>query len=89
LIAFVLRKIEWVVYATQSFGGSDAVLVYLSRYTHRIAIANRPARRLRRRARDLQMKGFILIGEKTSLGPIFARGITELIKLGAAEQDKP
>ena len=34
------RKIEWVVYAKRPFGGSDAVLGYLSRYTHRIAIAN-------------------------------------------------
>src|SRR6202035_5872033 len=36
----VLRKIEWVVYAKRPFGGPDAVLAYLSRYTHRIAIAN-------------------------------------------------
>jgi hypothetical protein len=35
-----LRKIERVVYAKRPFGGSDAVLAYLSRYTHRIAIAN-------------------------------------------------
>jgi hypothetical protein len=35
-----LRNIEWVVYAKQPFGGPDAVLAYLSRYTHRIAIAN-------------------------------------------------
>ena len=35
-----LRKVEWVVYAKRPFGGSDAVLAYLSRYTHRIAIAN-------------------------------------------------
>jgi Putative transposase/Transposase zinc-binding domain len=35
-----LRKIEWVVYAKQPFGGLDAVLAYLSRYTHRIALAN-------------------------------------------------
>jgi hypothetical protein len=35
-----LRKIEWVVYAKRPFGGSEAVLAYLSRYTHRIAIAN-------------------------------------------------
>jgi Putative transposase/Transposase zinc-binding domain len=35
-----LRKIEWVVYAKQPFGGSNAVLAYLSRYTHRIAIGN-------------------------------------------------
>jgi hypothetical protein len=35
-----LRKVEWVVYAKRSFGGPDAVLAYLSRYTHRVAIAN-------------------------------------------------
>jgi hypothetical protein len=36
-----LRNVEWVVYAKPPFGGPDAVLAYLSRYTHRIAIANR------------------------------------------------
>ena len=35
-----LRKAEWVVYAKRPFGGPDAVLAYLSRYTHRVAIAN-------------------------------------------------
>jgi hypothetical protein len=35
-----LRKHEWVIYAKRPFGGPDAVLAYLSRYTHRIAIAN-------------------------------------------------
>ncbi|NQY86204.1 MAG: transposase [Colwellia sp.] len=34
------RKIEWVVYAKRPFAGSDAVLHYLARYTHRVAIAN-------------------------------------------------
>jgi len=36
-----LRKVEWVVYAKQPFGGPQAVLAYLSRYTHRVAISNR------------------------------------------------
>jgi hypothetical protein len=36
-----LRKVEWVVYAKKPFGGSQAVLAYLSRYTHRVAISNR------------------------------------------------
>ena len=35
-----LRKTNWVVYAKQPFGGPEAVLAYLSRYTHRIAISN-------------------------------------------------
>ncbi len=34
------RKIKWVVYAKPPFGGPEAVLTYLSRYTHRVAIAN-------------------------------------------------
>jgi hypothetical protein len=35
-----LRKIEWVVYAKRPFAGPQAVLAYLSRYTHRVAISN-------------------------------------------------
>jgi hypothetical protein len=36
-----LRRSEWVVYAKKPFGGSEAVLAYLARYTHRVAISNR------------------------------------------------
>jgi len=35
-----LRRAEWVVYAKPPFGGPAAVLAYLARYTHRVAIAN-------------------------------------------------
>jgi hypothetical protein len=35
-----LRKIDWVVYAKRPFAGPRAVLAYLARYTHRVAIAN-------------------------------------------------
>ena len=35
-----MRAVEWVVYAKRPFAGPEAVLVYLSRYTHRVAIAN-------------------------------------------------
>lgn len=34
------RKTDWVVYAKPPFGGPEAVLAYLSRYTHRVAISN-------------------------------------------------
>jgi len=34
------RQQEWVVYAKRPFAGPTAVLAYLSRYTHRVAIAN-------------------------------------------------
>ena len=36
-----LRRKKWVVYAKPPFAGPDAVLAYLSRYTHRVAISNR------------------------------------------------
>jgi hypothetical protein len=36
-----LRKKKWVVYAKPPFSGPQAVLAYLSRYTHRVAISNR------------------------------------------------
>jgi len=36
-----LRHSEWVVYSKKPFGGPQAVLAYLSRYTHRVAISNR------------------------------------------------
>jgi hypothetical protein len=36
-----LRRKKWVVYAKPPFAGPEAVLAYLSRYTHRIAISNR------------------------------------------------
>ena len=36
-----LRKAEWVVYAKKPFAGPQAVLAYLARYTHRVAISNR------------------------------------------------
>jgi Putative transposase len=35
-----LRQFEWVVYAKRPFAGPRAVLAYLSRYTHRVAISN-------------------------------------------------
>ncbi len=34
------RRTEWVVYAKPPFGGPEAVLAYLSRYTYRVAISN-------------------------------------------------
>ena len=36
-----MRACEWVVYAKRPFAGPAAVLAYLSRYTHRVAISNR------------------------------------------------
>jgi hypothetical protein len=36
-----LRRKNWVVYAKSPFAGPAAVLAYLARYTHRVAISNR------------------------------------------------
>ena len=36
-----VRRARWVVYAKPPFAGPEAVLAYLSRYTHRVAISNR------------------------------------------------
>ena len=36
-----MRKTNWAVYAKPPFAGPEAVLAYLSRYTHRVAISNR------------------------------------------------
>jgi hypothetical protein len=35
-----LHKTKWYVYGKRPFGGPKAVLAYLSRYTHRVAISN-------------------------------------------------
>jgi hypothetical protein len=35
-----IRTKRWVVYAKAPFAGPEAVLAYLSRYTHRVAISN-------------------------------------------------
>ncbi len=36
-----LRKTRWFVYSKRPFAGPKAVLAYLARYTHRVAISNR------------------------------------------------
>jgi len=36
-----LKKTDWFVYSKRPFSGPKAVLAYLSRYTHRVAISNR------------------------------------------------
>jgi hypothetical protein len=57
-----LRRTEWVVYSKRPFGGPEAVLAYLSRYTHRVAICNSRLIGITKtsvtfRWRDLQMEG--------------------------------
>ena len=35
-----MRRSDWVVFAKRPFAGPQAVLAYLARYTHRVAISN-------------------------------------------------
>ena len=52
-----LRRSEWVVFAKRPFAGPQAVLAYLARYTHRVAISNSRLHRARRSRRRLQVEG--------------------------------
>ncbi len=57
-----LCKIDWVVYAKRPFAGPQAVLAYLSRYTHRVAISNTrliafDAKRVTFKWKDYRAKG--------------------------------
>jgi hypothetical protein len=58
-----LRQIEWVVYAKRPFAGPDAVLAYLSRYTHRVAIANSRLIGMDRRGVTFKWKDYRIKGQ--------------------------
>ena len=57
-----LRKCEWVVYAKRPFAGPAAVLAYLSRYTHRVAISNRRLVSLDERGVTFRWKDYRISG---------------------------
>jgi Putative transposase len=59
-----LRKAEWVVYAKKPFGEPQAVLAYLSRYTHRVAIANSRLIALDRNGVTFRWKDYRLDGHQ-------------------------
>jgi hypothetical protein len=57
-----LRNKRWFVYAKRPFAGPKAVLAYLSRYTHRVAISNRrliarDERSITFKVKDYRIKG--------------------------------
>jgi Putative transposase len=57
-----LRAKRWFVYAKRPFAGPKAVLAYLSRYTHRVAISNRrliaiDARSVTFKVKDYRIEG--------------------------------
>lgn len=57
-----LRKIDWVVYAKEPFAGPKAVLAYLSRYTHRVAISNSRLIRMDDRGVTFRVKDYRVTG---------------------------
>src|SRR5262245_43055175 len=57
-----LRKIRWFVYAKRPFAGPKAVLAYLSRYTHRVAISNRRLIALNERSFTFKVKDYRIEG---------------------------
>jgi hypothetical protein len=52
-----LRRHKWYVYSKPPFGGPEAVLAYLARYTHRVAISNRRLIAFDHNGRHLQVQG--------------------------------
>jgi hypothetical protein len=58
-----LRKVEWVVYAKRPFAGPAAVLAYLSRYTHRVAISNQRLLALDHRGVTFRWKDYRTTGK--------------------------
>jgi hypothetical protein len=73
-----LRKLDWYVYAKAPFGGPEAVLAYLSRYTHRVAISNRRLiacnhRGVSFRYKDYRADGSARYGVMTLATPEFIR----------------
>jgi hypothetical protein len=58
-----LRDVEWVVYAKRPFAGPAAVLAYLSRYTHRVAISNRRLLALDERGVTFRWKDYRATGK--------------------------
>ena len=56
------RQIDWVVYAKEPFAGPKAVLAYLSRYTHRVAISNSRLIRFDENSVTFKVKNYRLKG---------------------------
>ncbi len=58
----LVRKKNWVVYAKPPFAGPKAVLAYLARYTHRVAISNSRLLRFDETGVTLRYKNYRLDG---------------------------
>jgi hypothetical protein len=69
-----LRKIDWVVYAKEPFAGPKAVLAYLSRYTHRIAMSNSRLIRFDEASVTFKVKDYRINGPKRHTTMTLATG---------------
>ena len=68
-----LRHSEWVVYAKRPFAGPKAILAYLARYTHRVAISNSRLIRLDDKSVTFRWKDYRARGKapgKASIKPM-------------------
>jgi len=61
------RKVDWVVYAKRPFAGPQAVLAYLSRYTHRVAIANSRLVAMDKQTVSFKWKNYRVKGERLAI----------------------
>ena len=73
-----LRETKWFVYAKRPFAGPEAVLAYLSRYTHRVAISNSrlisaDARTVTFKVKDYRVEGAGRFTTMTLATPEFIR----------------
>src|SRR5471032_116220 len=57
-----LRAREWFVYAKRPFAGPEAVLAYLSPYTHRVAISNQRLLAFDERGVTFRWKDYLATG---------------------------
>ena len=59
-----VRQCEWAGYAKRPFSGPEAVLSYLARYTHRVAIANSRLIKADKQSVTFKWKDYRIKGEK-------------------------
>jgi hypothetical protein len=83
-----LRRTRWFVYAKRPFAGPKAVLAYLSRYTHRVAISNRRLIALDERSVTFQVKDYRIEGPgryttmTLGIGEFIRRFLTHVLPKG-------
>jgi Putative transposase len=83
-----LRKTRWFVYAKRPFAGPKAVLAYLSRYTHRVAISNRRLIALHEQSVTFKVKDYRIEGPgryttmTLDIGEFIRRFLTHVLPKG-------